>query len=203
MKTKIPKLPENFKNIRVNLGLIHEVVNNILSNKRLGSASTKTRGQVSGGGKKPWRQKGTGRARIGSNRSPIWRSGGIIFGPTGKQSFKKSTTRKKRRNALIHMIVQRFNEKNIKIIDKIKLTEPKTKLAEEFVNNIFEDFSRALLLIDGNDPELARSFRNLKNITLKDWKDINAYALVGHEKILFSQKAWDGFIKQNDRKNNE
>ena len=113
MKVVTPKLPAKLKEVKVNKALLHEVIDNTLSNQRCGGAYTKTRSEVSGGGKKPWRQKGTGRARVGSNRSPIWRGGGITFGPTKEQSFKKSIPKKKKRKAILEMIVQRIKEKTL------------------------------------------------------------------------------------------
>ncbi len=195
MKAVIPELPEKLKETKVNKALLHEVVTVVLANKRSGNACTKTISEVSGGGKKPWRQKGTGRARAGSNRSPIWRGGGVTFGPTREQSFKKRIPKKKKQIATVQMIVQRIKENNLKVVDKIEFKEPKTKLAVAFLKDIFNDNSiKTLVLLEERNPEILRLFRNIKNVTVTLWKDINAYRLLEHEKILFSQKAWDSFL---------
>ncbi len=195
MKTVVPKLPEKLKDIKTNKALIHEVVQTILSNKRAANACTKGRGDVSGGGKKPWRQKGTGRARVGSNRSPIWKGGGITFGPSVEQSFKKRIPVKKKRIAINQMIVQRIKEKNLIVVDSIELTEKKTKFAVKFLEDVFGEIeSKTLVILKDHSIEDIYAFRNIRNITVTDWKEINTYKLVKNEKILFSKPAWDEFI---------
>lgn len=193
MKIETPELPK-LRNVKADKTLIREVVNTILSNNRAGNACTKTRAEVSGGGKKPWRQKGTGRARTGSNRSPIWRGGGITFGPVKEQSFKKRMPKKKKKKATIGMIAQRIAEDGLKVVDEISLSEPKTKLAAVFLKDIFGgNKNKILILVEEGKIEIIRAFKNLKNVTITDWKSINAYRLVEHKKILFTKTAWNNF----------
>ena len=202
MKAKIPKITDKMKDITVNTALLYEVTDAILANSRSAFASTKDRSEVSGGGKKPWRQKGTGRARVGTNRSPLWRGGGITFGPTGEQSYKIRLPKKKKKQAAIQMIVQRISEKNLMVIDKIELEEPKTRQAAKFLDDIFPPDQRKniMVLINEKNTDIMRSFRNLKNVFIDDWRNINAYNLLKHDKILFSKDAWDNFLEQKGLK---
>ncbi|MBU0683919.1 MAG: 50S ribosomal protein L4, partial [Candidatus Omnitrophica bacterium] len=110
----------------INEDLLHRAVVTSLANKRAGTASTKTRKYVSGGGRKPWRQKGTGRARAGSIRSPLWRGGGVVFGPHPRD-FACALPKKMRRKALINSLVLKLNENKLTVIDDIKIEKPKTK----------------------------------------------------------------------------
>lgn len=195
MKAVTPKLPKKLKEIKVNNALLHEVVDVMLSNRRFAKACTKTRSEVSGGGKKPWRQKGTGRARVGSNRSPIWKGGGVIFGPTRKQSYNRGIPRKKKQLAVLQMIVQRINEKNLKVVDSIEFAEPKTKLAAGLLKDIFgEEYNKVLVLVEGKNQDICRSFRNISNVTVSEWNNMNTYSLLAHDKILFDKNAWKNFI---------
>lgn len=195
MKVETPQLSDKLKDVKINKILIHEVVNTILSNSRAGNACTKIRAEVSGGGRKPWRQKGTGRARAGSNRSPIWRGGGVVFGPTREQSFKKRIPKKKKQKATIGMIAQRIAEDGLKVVDELSLSEPKTKLAAAFLKDIFGgNENKTLVLMEERKPEVFRAFRNIRNVTITDWRNINTYLLLEHEKILFTQAAWDSFL---------
>lgn len=195
IKVEIPALPTYFNNIKVNKILLHEVITSILANKRHSTAHTKTRGEVSGGGKKPWRQKGTGRARAGSIRSPLWRGGGIVFGPRNERSYKKRLTKKKKRKAVLQIIMQHLQEKNLRVVDEIRLTEPKTRLASNFINEVFKkDGSKILVLLDERKPEIIRAFRNIKNVTITDWRNIDAYDLMKNKKLLYSRNAWENFL---------
>jgi len=200
MNTTTPKLTKELKEIKVNRALLHEVVNAELANKRQSNAHTKTKGEVAGSGKKPWRQKGTGRARVGSRRSPLWKGGGIVFGPTNETDYSKNITKKKKRLAVLQAIVQRISEKNLKVVDSIKLDEPKTKLANNFINSIFNDTNaKVLVLIDRFQPETERSFRNLKNVNIESWRNVSAYGILRHNKILFSKDAWENFMKNRGK----
>jgi large subunit ribosomal protein L4 len=195
MDIKIPEIPEQLKDTRVNRALIFEAVDTVQSNQRAGTASTKTRAEVSGGGKKPWRQKGTGRARVGSNRSPIWKGGGIVFGPTGEQSYKKKISKKKRKQAVLQMIKQRIAEEGLKVVDDIALTDSKTKAAAEFLNVAWEaGYKKVLVIADEDNKEKYRLFRNIKNVTFKMWSEVSIYNLIENDKVLFSQKAWESFL---------
>jgi large subunit ribosomal protein L4 len=152
--------------------LISKAVRTVLANKRQAPAKTKTRGEVSGGGKKPWRQKGTGRARVGSSRSPIWRGGGVTFGPTGIQNFSLSINKKEMKAAREQAFESKKAETVTISVPNIKKTKEAAKL---LVDNKIT--GTVLLLIEGkeNYPELKRVFKNLKdvNIVLKGNENIH------------------------------
>ncbi|MGM0441101.1 MAG: 50S ribosomal protein L4 [Elusimicrobiota bacterium] len=195
MKVEIPKIPEELKDININVNLLHEVVETYLSNERAGNAKTKDRSEVAGGGKKPWRQKGTGRARHGSNNSPIWSGGGNTFGPVKEQHYKKDIPRLKKQIALVQAIVQRIREDRVKIVEKIELDDYKTRLAADFLENIFEDTEgKKLIVLDEMIPDIVRAFRNIKGLTIMDWKNINTYTVLGNNNIMFTAKAWKSFL---------
>ena len=198
MNVQVPEIPAILKDIKINESLIHEVVTAELGNLRSATANVKTRSEVSGGGRKPWRQKGTGRARVGSSRSPLWRGGGITFGPTKDKIYKKRVPKKKRQQATLQMIVSKINQKNLKIVDEIKLDEPKTRFAVKFLQEIFNisTGNKVLILLEKKTEEIFRSFRNIKNVTITDYKSLNALKLIKYENILFSKGAWDGFLTQ-------
>jgi large subunit ribosomal protein L4 len=191
-----PQLPEELKTTKINMALLHEAVEARLSGRRRATAHTKTRSEVSGGGKKPWRQKGTGRARVGSSRNPAWKGGGVTFGPRNERNYKKEMTRKKKKAAALTALALRIKEDNLKIVDDINLPEPKTRAAVKSLREIFEDMEKhkILVLVNGDARDIFRSFRNISNVTVSDWKDINSYMLLEHEKILFSKQAWEGFL---------
>ncbi|MFC2062102.1 50S ribosomal protein L4 [Elusimicrobiota bacterium] len=205
MEAKTPKLTGEWKDIRVNKSLLHEVVDAYLSNKRRGSAHTKTKGDVSGSGRKPWRQKGTGRARVSTARSPLWRGGGVIFGPTGEQNYEKKLPRKKKKIAFMQALKSRVTEKNLKVVSEIKLAEPKTREAVKFIQKVFKDKCKILILIDDSDIENTRAFSNIKDVTINYWNNVNTYELIRNEKIIYSKKAWDNTmnlrgIKEDEKK---
>ena len=195
MNIKTASLPEKIKDIKLNKGMLHEVLTAQLSNKRAATASTKTRGEVSGGGKKPWRQKGTGRARVGSNRSPLWKGGGITFGPTGEQSFKKKISKKKKKAAIIQAFAQRIKEENVTVVDKLELAEIKTRLANDFLTEALGVSGvKTLILYDESSYETIRAFRNIKNTTALDWRHLNVYDIINNEKILLDESTWENIL---------
>ncbi len=195
MNVEIPKIPKELENLKVNVNLLHEVVETYRSNQRAGKAKTKDRSEVAGGGKKPWRQKGTGRARVGSNNSPIWTGGGITFGPVKEQHYKKDIPRLKKQIALIQAVVQRIREGGLKVVEKIELADYKTRLAAEFIDSIFKNSAgKKLLVLNSMELDIVRSFRNIKGLTIMDWKNINTYTVLGNHNILFTSRAWESFL---------
>lgn len=201
MKTEVPKLPKSLKKVKINSSLLNEVVNGELANRRQGTADAKTRAQVSGGGRKPWRQKGTGRARAGSRRSPIWKGGGVTFGPTKERNFSKKISKKKKKQAIQQVIARRIKEGNLKIADEIKLKEPKTRMAVNFLKGIYKPGYKNIMIVIDENKEVFRAFRNINNITLKSWRNINTYNIIKNERILFTGQAWENML--NKRIDNE
>ena len=131
------ELPKEIFEVPMNPDLVHQVVLVQAANRRRKIAKTKDRSEVRGGGKKPWRQKGTGRARHGSIRSPIWRGGGVTFGPTGREVFKKRIPKKMRRKALFMVLSAKAKENLICVLDNLKIEKPKTKFMVEILEKLF------------------------------------------------------------------
>ncbi|PKN51459.1 MAG: 50S ribosomal protein L4 [Deltaproteobacteria bacterium HGW-Deltaproteobacteria-13] len=165
----------------VNEAVIHDVVKMQLASRRSGTASTKTRSDVSGGGKKPWRQKGTGRARAGTTRSPIWRGGGIVFGPHPRD-YSYSIPKKVRKKALISALSMKFKENKMVILKDF----PMEKISTRVFKNVVDLFSlkKALFVLDDNSEVLLKSSRNLKNVKMVRSEGINVYDILNHEHLI-------------------
>ncbi len=170
----------------VNENAIYQVVQMQMASKRSGTASTKTRSDVRGGGKKPWRQKGTGRARAGHSRSPLWKGGGVVFGPHPR-NYSFSPPKKVRRLALISALSQKFNEESITILSDFPLEETKTKKFKEMID-LF-GFKKVLFVIDQKRPVLEKSLRNIKDVKVIRSEGINVYDLLRHDDIVFLEPA--------------
>ena len=178
--------------VELNEPLIHAAVKNFLANKRQGTSATKTRGNVSGSGRKLWKQKGTGRARIASLRSPLWKGGGNVHGPQPRDwSYKMP--KKMRRGALRSALSERLREGNLMIIDEFGIDNPKTKEFVGILNalGLVENKKRAkTLIIDSLDNEnLIRSSRNLQKTKVINSFGLNIYDIIYHEKLLISKAA--------------
>lgn len=165
----------------VNQDAIYEVVRMQMASRRMGTASTKGRSDVRGGGKKPWRQKGTGRARAGHSRSPIWRGGGIIFGPT-PHGYSYKPPKKVRRVALISALSMKLKEEKMIILKDFPIDEIKTKKFLEVIERF--GLSKALFVIDGSQPILEKSSRNVKEIKMVRSEGINVYDLLKYDHVV-------------------
>ena len=173
--------------------MIYEAVVNYRANQRRGTASTKTRAEVRGGGKKPWRQKGTGRARAGSSRSPLWRSGGATFGPKPRD-YSYKMPRKARRNALKSALAMKFAEKEIVVLDTLKFKEPKTKEGASFLKKLKLD---SVLVVDERDNKnVFLSLRNIPKVKAVDFNQINIYDVMNHKSLVFTQKAFESLMER-------
>ncbi len=182
------QLPKEIFDREVNMDLIRQVVFGILSNKRQNIAHTKDRSEVSGGGKKPWQQKGTGRARHGSIRSPLWRHGGITFGPRNDKNYKKLLSPKTKKAALFAALSGKLKDNEILIVDKIELKESKTKEAAKAINTILKAADKkgsTLIVISENDKKLKLAIRSIKNISVIQAKDLNASDVVSFTNLMF------------------
>ncbi len=158
-----------------------------LANARQASATTKQRGEVRGGGKKPWRQKGTGRARFGSIRNPIWRGGGIVFGPRGNENYKKRISTNAKRVALRQALT--LASKADKIVIAQPKTTGKTKEIADFLRTQKIDVRRVLLVVDEKTPELIRATRNIQSVTLVRATYLSVYHILNADKIIMSAGA--------------
>jgi len=172
---------------RVNKTLLYEANKMYEAAKRKGCAKSKTRSEVSGGGAKPWKQKGTGRARVGSSRNPLWRHGGTIFGPKPRD-YSFSMPRKAVRGALLSMLNARLSEGAIKPIVRIELKEAKTKEVKKIFDNLKIE-GKTLLAVDLVTEDLKRAVRNLKPVTLKAAKNINARDVLLNDYLVIEQDA--------------
>ena len=168
----------------VKRSLLHEAVVQHRAGKRQGTHSSKGKWEVSGGGRKPWRQKGTGRARVGSTRSPIWRKGGVVFGPTPRDhSF--SIGRQKQRHALQMALTVKQRDEQIVVLDSLEIETPKTKEVVKMLAGL-ELEGRVLIYDPVSDPELQRAARNIKGVTVAQGFGLNVYDLLLHDWLLTS-----------------
>ena len=176
--------------IEPNSQAIFDAVQVYLSNSRQATAKTKTRDEVSGGGKKPWRQKGTGRARQGSTRSPQWRGGGTVFGPDGNQNFKIKMNRKERRLALKSALSSQAKDKNLVVVDSIKLDKISTKEMVKVMENL-KLSGKVLFVIDeeGFNIDTYCSVVNIENVDVLYYDEINTYEILNHNKVVFTAEA--------------
>lgn len=166
--------------------LFYEVVKMQLANRRSGTASTKTKGEVSGGGIKPWKQKGTGRARSGSIRSPLWRHGGTVFGPHPRD-YSYKLPRKVMKDALRNALKLRASEGKMMVFDSINLSEPKTKAAIELLKRT--NLANALIVIEGENKNLELAVRNLKDFQVQKVVGLNVYDILNYDNLVITRSA--------------
>lgn len=171
---------------------LKEVIVAINANARLGTHSTKTRGEVSGGGKKPWRQKGTGRARAGSNRSPIWVGGGVVFGPKPRD-YSKKVNAKVKSLAFSRALFDRAVAGEIDVIEAWSVAQPKTKLINEVIGRIAPQ-GKILLVDDTFSADAARAARNIERVSLQEAAKLNAKDLAQYKRIIVSSKGLEKII---------
>lgn len=188
------KLPESVFGVSWNADLVHQVVTSMMSSARHPIAHTKTRGEVSGGGKKPWQQKGTGRARHGSTRSPIWVGGGIAHGPRNDKNFDRKINKKAKSKALYTILSKKLRDGEILFVDSLVFSKPKTQDAKNILTSFskikgFEKFSTkpknvAIIAVDRKYPELTKSFRNFGNLSLEEFRTINPVSVLNHKYLV-------------------
>ncbi|HSX32887.1 MAG TPA: 50S ribosomal protein L4 [Candidatus Saccharimonadales bacterium] len=176
-------MPENHE-------LLKLAYNAYLANGRENLAVTKTRGLVSGGGKKPWRQKGTGRARFGSSRNPIWRGGGIAFGPTGQENYSIKVHVSAKRKALRQALSLAASEKRIKVIENFEAKDGKVAAAAKLLGKI-EATGNTLVVVSAKDEKLERGTNNLQNVKLAQANYLNVYDIMNADTIVIETKALD------------
>lgn len=181
------ELNEGIFDVEVNQHAVYLVVKNILANKRQGTHSAKTRAEVRGGGKKPWRQKGTGRARQGSIRSPQWKGGGIVFAKKPRD-YSYTTPKKVRRIALKSVLTSKLQNDEIILLDKYAMEESKTKEFAKILKNVKAN-EKALVVINDNDADIYRFARNIKGVKVLRATDINVYDLLKYDSLVISKDA--------------
>ena len=181
------ELPDDIFGVEVKKGLLHEVVRNHLANKRQGNASTKNRANVRGGGRKPFRQKGSGRARQGTIRSPLMRGGGIVFGPLPRD-YSYKLPKKAKWAALSSALSAKFTDGEIMVMDEINITEPKTKAAIELLSGLgLKD--NVLFVVPDKHNDLELAVRNIPRVNVARVKELNVYTVLSHAKIVVSKEA--------------
>ncbi len=184
-------LPEKFFGLKWNADLVHQVVTSMMSSRRKGLAHVKERGEVSGSGKKPWQQKGTGRARHGSIRSPLWRTGGVTHGPRNEKNYARKVNDKMRRKALYVVISQKMRDGEVLFLDDIKMAEIKTKEAKNIVGTIgsIKGFERMagkkknsmMIAIPKKDKNVEKSFQNFNNMTVIESRNLNPVDILNYK----------------------
>jgi len=180
-------LPKNVFNVEVeNHELLKVAYDAYLANNRQASATTKTRGEVSGGGKKPWRQKGTGRARFGSTRNPIWRTGGVVFGPSGNENYTKRLSTTSKRVALRQALSLANKAKKI-VVKDVKSTGKTAEIAKFLADNKLD--RRVLIVVDDKTPELIRATANLQDVILSRSTFLNVYNILNADHIVIAPTA--------------
>lgn len=190
------KLPESIFGVPWNADLVHEVVRLMNSNSRTNVAHTKTRGDVSGGGKKPWKQKGTGRARHGSTRSPIWVGGGVAHGPRNDKNFSRKINKQARTKALFTVLSRKFKDGEIIFVDSIDFKAPKTKDAQTVIAALagikgFEKLSTkkvnaAVIAVDKKSDAVTKSFRNFGSVSIEEFRNINPVSILNATYLIVS-----------------
>ncbi len=181
--------PELF-DIEPNEAVVHQYIVNLLARRRQGNASTRGRSEVRGGGRKPWRQKGTGRARAGTIRSPLWRGGGIVFGPKPR-SYGSNMPRKMKRLAIRSVFSDKARSERIKVLDKIELEQIKTKAVAGMMTRLDLDGKKCLVLDEGRNDKLAWSCRNLPKVQYRRAALANGYDLLNADYVLITKAGLD------------
>tara|TARA_B100000686_G_scaffold354682_1_gene466379 strand:- start:1501 stop:2172 length:672 start_codon:yes stop_codon:yes gene_type:complete len=172
--------------IEPNVSVMHQVVNAQLAGKRSGTHSTKTRAEVRGGGAKPWKQKGTGRARVGSSRVPQWRGGGVAMGPKPRD-YSQKTPKKMKRLALYSALSDRASDNNILVVENWNFEQPKTKEAKEALGAIGAE-GKVLLVVDETDTNTWKSFRNLANTHVISPTQLNVFDVLTSDVVIFTKE---------------
>ncbi|MEI7765440.1 MAG: 50S ribosomal protein L4 [bacterium] len=190
-------LPEKVFAAKWRADLVHQVVEGMRSNKRAGTADTKGRGEVRGGGKKPWKQKGTGRARHGSSRSPIWVGGGVTHGPLAEKNYKRKISKTMRAQALFSVLSKKLKNKEIIFVDSLELAEIKTKGAQEVMASLAKASGwkiissakkpKILIAIFDRNEKIEKGFRNLPQLEMVFLKNLNPLDVLNYKYLLIER----------------
>lgn len=180
----------------VNMPLLHQVVLMYSANKRSGTASSKTKAEVRGGGKKPWKQKGTGRARSGSIRNPLWRGGGVIFGPKPRD-FSYTLPQKLKRTAIKSCFNSKLLDNNLLVVENIKIETPKTKEFRAILTSLGIDRNCGVLVIlEKVDQNIKLATRNIPKLIIRDTRNLNAMDMLKHKKLIIERKSLTTLMKE-------
>ncbi|HOV70071.1 MAG TPA: 50S ribosomal protein L4, partial [Clostridia bacterium] len=179
------ELPDELFAAEINESVIHQTIVAQLANMRQGTKSALTRGEVSGGGKKPWRQKGTGRARHGSIRSPIWRTGGVVFAPKPRD-FSQDVPKKVKRLALKGALTSKVVDNDIIVLDELNLSAPKTKEMVGVLKNLNIADKKSLIVLDAKNETVQRASRNISGVKTMSADMLNVYDILAHDKFIIT-----------------
>ncbi|MFA6190217.1 MAG: 50S ribosomal protein L4 [Candidatus Staskawiczbacteria bacterium] len=182
-------LPKEIFDVKFNADLVHQISVSLSGNKRQVSAHAKTRGEVSGGGKKPWRQKSTGRARHGSSRSPIWKGGGVTHGPRTERIFERDIPKKMRRKALFMVLSEKARNKFLVVLDKIELEKGKTKEMANSLSKLPCNNQATLVALPNYDKKIVMATRNIKKTYIEDARNINVLQLLSSKYLLLTKES--------------
>lgn len=174
--------------VKAKEGVLHNAVVNFLANQRQGTHSTKTKGLVSGGGKKPWKQKHTGRARSGSSRSPLWRGGGTVFGPQPRD-YSYAIPKKARRLALKAALSGKLSDGEIIVVETLSLEKPQTKEMMSVLKGLQLDGKSTLIIVPEHNETIVLSARNIPGVTVTRVSDLNCYDVAAHSRLLMTRQA--------------
>lgn len=180
------ELNDSVFGVEINEHLVHQAVVAQLANKRQGTQSAKTRSEVRGGGRKPWRQKGTGHARQGSTRSPQWTGGGVVFAPKPRD-YSKKLNKKEKAGAMKSVLTSKVNEEKFIVLDELKLDEIKTKKFVEVLNNL--EVAKALVVTKDNDQNVVLSARNVPDVKTALTNTINVYDILKYDTVVITKDA--------------
>jgi len=187
------ELPDEIFGVQINVPVMHRVVRAQLAAARAGTHSTKTRSEVRGGGKKPWRQKGTGRARQGSIRSPQWTGGGVVFGPRPRDHSMR-VNKKEKVLALRSALTDRLAGGNLVVLESLDFEEAKTRRAVELIDTLELDGRKLLFVVDGLEEAAIKSLRNLPSVHLLTFDQLNTYDVLASDTVVFSRESLDAFL---------
>ncbi|MFA6601694.1 MAG: 50S ribosomal protein L4 [Candidatus Paceibacterota bacterium] len=189
-------LPESVFGVPWNADLVHEIVRLMNSNSRTNIAHTKTRGEVRGGGKKPWKQKGTGQARHGSTRSPIWVGGGVAHGPRNTQNFERKINKKAKAKALLAILSKKYKEGEILFVDTFDFATPKSKDARNVILSLakikgyeklaMKKVNAAIIATDKKAVNVEKSFRNFGNVSVEEFRNINPVSILNSTYLIIA-----------------
>jgi len=188
------ELSEDIFAVKRNDDLIHQVFVAHISNARVVLADTKDRGEVSGGGKKPWKQKGTGRSRHGSSRSPIWKGGGVTFGPTTERNFSKKINKKMKTKALFMVLSSKVSDNELIVLDDLSLDKISTKTMKGILNKL-PTKGKILFSLDKKDDNIFKSIKNISNISVIASNSLNVAVLLKNKTLIINKKGIENIEK--------
>lgn len=188
-KTGQTKLPKELFGVKLNADLLHQVVLSQQKNRKQRTAKTKDRAEVRGGGKKPWRQKGTGRARHGSIRSPLWKGGGVTFGPEKSKLLERIIPTKIRRKALFMVLSEKANNNLVLAVEDLKLEKPKTKTMVKMIDKVYKKKESLLVALSGKNDIILKSMRNIPKTKIMEARELNALDLLNYKNLLLEKEA--------------